>query len=337
MAETIGADGAQLLRWLWTPDGPSGARQHPAVEVLRQVWVQQYSEEGGQIHWRSAETLPPAPQLIQSPYDPEARYSRKRDQGWTGYKVHLSETCEPTAPHLLTHVATTPATTPDSALTAPIHAALVAKGIPPREHRVDAGYVDAEVLVHSQEQQGIEVVGPVAADTSWQARAGQGFDLAHFAIVWAAHRVTCPQGRPSQVWGESQDAFGNAVIHVRFAPAACQACPVRSLCTRAAQGPRALKLRPQAQHVALQEARQAQGTPAFKSRYAGRAGVEGTLSQGTRAFGLRRTRYLGQAKTHLQHVLIAVAMNLARVAAWLQGQPLASTRTTPFAALAPTV
>lgn len=127
------------------------------------------------------------------------------------------------------------------------------------------------------------------------------------------------------------------MIHVRFAPAACQACPVRSLCTRAAQGPRALKLRPQAQHVALQEARQAQGTPAFKSRYAGRAGVEGTLSQGTRAFGLRRTRYLGQAKTHLQHVLIAVAMNLARVAAWLQGQPLASTRTTPFAALAPTV
>jgi transposase len=290
----------------------------------------------GEVQWRTADNLPPAEQLIQSPYDPEARYSRKRETRWTGYKVHLTESCDAQAPRLLTQVTPTAATTPDGAVTETIHHALAAKALLPAQHIVDAGYVAAAVVVNSQRQYGIEVVGPVAPDTSWQAHAGQGFDIAHFTIDWTQHQVTCPQGQPSQVWSESQEAFGNPVIHVRFAPAACHACPARALCTHAAQGPRALKLHPQAQHEVLQQARQRQTTPEFKDQYAIRAGVEGTLSQGTRGCGLRRTRYVGQAKTHLQHLLTAVALNLARFVAWVQGVPLAPTRTSAFAALART-
>jgi transposase len=62
--------------------------------------------------------------------------------------------------------------------------------------------------------------------------------------------------------------------------------------------------------------------------------VEGTLSQGVRAFTLRQARYLRQAKTHLQHLLIAVAINLVRAIVWLAGTSLAQTRTSSFAALA---
>lgn len=336
LAATVGTDGHQLLAWVWAPDAPPGVRQLPAVEVLRQVWVQQSYQEAGQVHWRSADNLPPAPQLLHSPYDPEARYSRKRDTAWVGYKVQLTETCESTHPHLLTHVVTTPAPLPDTAVPAAIQAALVAKNLPPGEHLVDRGYVDADIVVSSQLQQGIEVVGPVALDTRWPARAGQGFALAHLTIDWPHHRVSCPQGQVSQSWAESHDAFGNPVLHVRFAPAACQACPARPQCTQATQGPRALKLRPQAQHEVLQQARQCQETAEFQTRYAVRAGVEGTLSQGTRAFGLRRSRYLGYVKTHLQHLLPAVAINLARFVAWVNEVPLAPTRTSAFAALAPT-
>ncbi|HMB08728.1 MAG TPA: transposase, partial [Isosphaeraceae bacterium] len=50
-------------------------------------------------------------------------------------------------------------------------------------------------------------------------------------------------------------------------------------------------------------------------------------------FGLRRSRYLGLAKTHLQHVLTAGAMNLARLAAWFAGVPPEETRTSRFARL----
>jgi hypothetical protein len=53
-----------------------------------------------------------------------------------------------------------------------------------------------------------------------------------------------------------------------------------------------------------------------------------------RGFGLRYARYRGLAKAHLEHVATATALNLDRVAAWLQGRPLAPTRTSRFAALA---
>jgi transposase len=58
--------------------------------------------------------------------------------------------------------------------------------------------------------------------------------------------------------------------------------------------------------------------------------MEGTISQGVRAFGLRRAKYIGLAKTHLQHVLTATAMNLGRIAYWLADVPWEKTRTSAF-------
>jgi transposase len=49
-----------------------------------------------------------------------------------------------------------------------------------------------------------------------------------------------------------------------------------------------------------------------------------------RAFDLRRSRYIGQAKTHLQHVSIAAAINIVRIVAWLDGDELAPTRVSAF-------
>jgi Transposase DDE domain len=87
----------------------------------------------------------------------------------------------------------------------------------------------------------------------------------------------------------------------------------------------------------LQAARQRQETAAFKTQYALRAGVESSLSQGIRRFDLRRSRYLGLARTHLQQLLTATAMNVVRVVAWLWGEPLGERRRKPghLAQLAP--
>jgi len=84
----------------------------------------------------------------------------------------------------------------------------------------------------------------------------------------------------------------------------------------------------------LQAARQRQATETFKTAYATRAGIEGTLSQGIRAFGLRQARYRGLEKVHLQHLLTATALNLCRVHAWLTEQPRAHTRHAAFVRLA---
>ena len=167
-----------------------------------------------------------------------------------------------------------------------------------------------------------------------RAKAGQGFDAASFVIDWQAKQASCPQGKLSRKWKPTHDRGDTQVIRVEFGKADCLACPCRLLCTTAVSNPRQLTLRPHAQYQAIQAARERQTTPAFKARYRLRAGIEGTLSQGIRAFGLRQARYLGEAKTYLQHLITATAINVARLLDWLAEVPRCKTRTSRFAALA---
>ncbi len=112
VAEVIGRDGFFLLEEIYAPTAPPLLRDVPAVELLRQIWIQNYFYEEGQVRWREPENIPAATQFINSPYDPEAHLGKKRSTMWTGYKIHLSETCDENLPHLITHVATTPARHP---------------------------------------------------------------------------------------------------------------------------------------------------------------------------------------------------------------------------------
>ncbi|MCJ1883196.1 IS5/IS1182 family transposase, partial [Pseudomonas nitroreducens] len=70
--------------------------------------------------------------LIASPYEVEARFATKRQTAWTGYKVHLTETCDEERPHLITNVETTPHSTPDGGVTDTIPARLAARALQPR-------------------------------------------------------------------------------------------------------------------------------------------------------------------------------------------------------------
>lgn len=334
-AEVVGADGYRLLAAIYSETAPTWLREVPMVQILRQVWVQQYYTSEGPVQWRAEEDLPACALQIHSPYDAEARFSTKRDVMWAGYKVHVTETCDEEMPHLITHVETTPATTYDGAVTETIHAALEAKGLSPEEHIVDSGYLDAEVLASAEREPKITLIGPVAQDTSWQARDGHCFDKAQFTIDWQAQQVTCPVGKTSRYWIPTFDRHGKEVIHVKFHPAECLACASRPLCTQAKAGARMLAIHPdQEQHLALQKARLRQKAPDFKQKYAKRAGIEGTISQGTRGFDLRRSRYIGQAKTRLQHLFIAAALNLVRMGAWLMEKAHAQTRLSRFGRLA---
>jgi len=336
LAEEIGVDGRHLLQSIFQADCARALLALPAVRILHQTWLQQYHavEEGQAMRWRDEKDLPPSAQRLHSPYDTDARYGSKRTTNWLGYKAHLTETCDEQHPHLITHVLTTPATTPDFDAPAQIYAALTQKQLLPAEHLLDAGYVDGGLLVESQTQHQVTVIGPVAQDHCWQALIPDALPLARFVIDWQAKRVTCPQGHPSQKWSQTHDKHDNPIINIRFSPTACAACPVRQQCTHSQNGPRHLTLRPQPQHEALQAMRSFQTTAEFKSRYDARAGIEGTISQAVRCNELRRSRYIGLPKTHLQHILSAAALNLCRVVDWLTGHLRSPTRTSAFARLA---
>jgi transposase len=336
LAEQIGADGRQLLLAVYAPTAPAALREVPAIRLLRQVWVQQFvaTADDQPVRWRTAEDLPPAPLLISSPYDPDARYGKKRDTEWTGYKVHLTETCDDDTPNLITDVTTTPATTSDFSALPTIQDNLDARQVTPGEQIVDSGYVTADHLLTSQSEHAIDLIGPAADDHSWQSKARNGFAAAQFVIDWDAKQATCPQGQRSVVWMERTDRHGHATNHISFSQPLCAACARRRDCTRSAKGPRALLVRERDHYAALQAARERQQTELFKTQYARRAGIEGTISQGVHTSDLRRSRYIGEVKTRLMHLLLAAAINFMRVANWLAETPRSRSRRSAFAALA---
>ncbi|MEV6040755.1 transposase [Nonomuraea sp. NPDC052116] len=111
-------------------------------------------------------------------------------------------------------------------------------------------------------------------------------------------------------------------------------CPARTACTRSSSGRRQITLRrTQAQQQALDAARTQQTSQDWQRKYKIRAGVEGTIRQAIAITGIRRARYRGLRKVHLEHVIAATALNLTRLDAWWNGHPLDRTRISHLARL----
>jgi len=324
----VGQDGWGLLAALGAAPQSHWMLSIPAVDTLQRVWKQDYlpAEKGGT--WIADEDRLEAAKLYFSPYDLDASAAKKRSTYWIGYKAHFTETCDEDFPRLLTQVSTTIAPTPDRQALPDIHEILDQRELLPERHLVDAGYTDAESLVASQKEYQVELVGPTAKDYRWQAREHNGYALTDFSIDWEHEQARCPQGQTSSSWTPTWTR-NQEIIKIKFGFAICGACPVRSKCTQAKQ--RSLSVRRREAHFALDAARKLEQTEEFKKEYAGRAGVEGVHAQGVRRMGLRRSRYIGEPRTHLQHVVIATAINICRMHDWLEGIAPHSTPLSHFA------
>ncbi|BCM88391.1 hypothetical protein IAD21_00222 [Abditibacteriota bacterium] len=172
----------------------------------------------------------------------------------------------------------------------------------------------------------------VMSSMVWQAREG-GYDIPLFGIVWDNKQARCPEGKTSIYWLPFvTQPCERDVVKIRFAHRDCSPCPQRERCVRSPTGqPRSLIVPDQVSFHALEQTRHRLTTVQGQSEYRLRTGVEGTLSQAVRRSGLRQTRYRGLAKTHLQHVATAVALNVLRCVEHLCHKPLAQTRSTRFA------
>ena len=341
----VGHDGFVLLAALDKPDAPHELAALPAIAVLRRVWACHFEpvgggpdQQGGSTTAQGGARFKPVQgralgDRIESPYDAEARFRAKTGMSWTGYMMHLTETCDEAAPRLVIHVDTTAASVHEALRTGAIHDALATKELTPSTHLVDAGYVSASHLVEAHERHNIDLAGPPRPGTSWHDRTEGAFRTADFSIDWDRCVVRCPEGKDSTSWTSRADKRGR-YVKVRFSPSDCRACLSRTRCTKAQGVGRQLALPLRPEHEALIAARARQDSEAGRRLYALRAGIEGTLSQAVRAFGLRQARYRGLAKTRLQNIAIAAALNLDRISAWLSNRPLAPTRTSRFAALA---
>src|SRR3954464_3556742 len=233
-ARTVGGDGFALLDRLDEPATPEELRRLPKVEVPRRGWARHFVREGGAApgggaRLRTKEDPPPEAEPVESPYDTEARYRTRSGTSRVGYLVPPAGAWDDAGVHLITHAMTTGAAVHEARCTAAIHAALAGKGLDPAEHLADAGYVDAELLVRSREDHGIDLLGPPRVNASWQTKVEGGHTIDRFEVDWDKERARCPQGKLSSTWSPQLDHAGTPYVSVMFRRADCDPCPARSL------------------------------------------------------------------------------------------------------------
>lgn len=254
----VGEDGMRLLRAVHQDDAPPRRRTLSQVQVLRQVWIQQYFYDvNGQLGWRgpkytkdrlsrrgalrpsespgagspdpASARVPWSSTEIVTPHDAEARFAHRPGKAaWIGYKDHQTETCDAAGPNVIVHVATRTAPEQDISMLEPIHHALARRRLLPAEHLVDAGYVSPAAILRAATGYGVTLLGPLRPITP--SRRRPGFDKQDFRIDSEHHTGTCPRGVTSPPWKKTR--LDGQPGHSAFFPrAACRACTDRLSCT----------------------------------------------------------------------------------------------------------
>jgi transposase len=306
-----GCAGQWLLDRLADATTPTLLGTLPAVVTLRTVWAQQYEQHEQQLVLRDLRGYDGTTQ-IQTPHDPEARWSKKGTQSWVGDKLQVTETDDDDQPHLITDIALTSSVEADTIALAAIAERQAARDVLPSERFVDQGYVSGATL-DAAAQRGEDLIGPAStADPSPQARMVDGLTQDHFQLDLVAQVATCPAGQTAQGRVEK-----DGTIRFAFAAEACAGCVLRPRCCTGTGGRR---LTSSPGHAALVAARGRQETAEFKMVYrAHRGGVEGCLSSLVRGQDIRVNRYIGRTKNQLRALFIGAAVNLRRAARWLAG------------------
>lgn len=311
----LGLDVSAFLKW-------SKQFSLSESEVLEEIFKQQMILVGGKWRLKDDDESETNGERIATPHDPDARFGRKGEEGWLGYRTHFTETFTPSAPRLITNVLTVQAHVDDSETLAEIHEQLMKRRVAPLEHLVDAGYSNIEAIDWSEGMLGIRVIAPIKPDTGWQARENKGFAQDNFKIDFQRKVATCPAGARNTSWSVRKE---DKAISIRFKASVCKACPFSEDCTKGTQG-RTLYVKEESLFRRLKQKREEQSHKEFAELYKARSGVEGTHSQAVRGAGFRVTPYAGLAKTALKAICVGAGLNLMRAASWLLGDKPAQTR-----------
>ncbi|WP_371569628.1 hypothetical protein [Streptomyces canus] len=197
--EQVGADGRELLGRLFARF--SGGAVPAQAEVLRRVLVQHFLRDGrGRFRPRTErDGQPPSRVRITSPYETEARWTRRGDTRWTGYRAHVTETCDDKRVNVITDVATVVSSADSRALPG-IHARLRRLRLLPGQHLVDGGYTSVAGMDAAARLHRVTLIGPLPPSTTPQHRAKDGFGRENFVIDFDRREVTCPNGQVSGNW-----------------------------------------------------------------------------------------------------------------------------------------
>jgi len=287
------------------------------VELLREVFAQQYQPKAGQVK----PVKQHATGVVQNPHDPDAQWSAKgkgkQKKTWVGYKAQVAESLPvkdaPSQKRFITSIVTQKASeSDDPGLDQTFYDQALSGLDRPTEFFVDGAYVSAARL-HQAKEEGWELVGPAQPSANRSGLAAD-YRIEAFDINITKRTARCPGGYASTQCSRLAQAKDQKVTFRFEWSYHCRGCPLRSACVPSNQSHRSIVVGEH--HELLPQRRRDQRTEQFKERMHQRSAIEGTISELTRAHGLRRSRYRGFAKVELQNLFIATACNVKR---WLQG------------------
>jgi hypothetical protein len=306
--------------------GDAVIRSDP-VALLQRVFDEQFkiTEDA------APQQLPAMPSgAVHNPHDPDAEWSTKGTlgkAGWVGYKLQVCETApentrqpgEPTVA-VITAVLTQPAITSDHGSLSPVMAAHEQGGqAKPEEAFADAGYISAPALEQA-DTDGYELCGPVGAPP----HSGERFGSDAFVVDIPNRQATCPAGKLSTECSRiTETKIQTTYYYFAWAKADCTMCPLKDRCLSKIKCKPFRTLQVGEKHMTVQERRNLCKTPEYQLRMRRRNGIEGTHSELTRGYRLRRSRYRGLRRTDIQMQFTAAACNLRRWAVrlcWLRRQ-----------------
>ena len=299
--ERAGQDIHWLLSFLGT--NRESFLRLPELEVLQTLFYQHFTLQDSQKAClkREADT---GKDKIQSPHEPEARYSEKRGKSWVGYKTHITETAnEKGEVNFITDITTTNSCEQDNETLSGIQEKLETANLKPEQQFTDKGYVTGDNLSESGKKN-IQLMG----EASQLYNKGL-FTADDFTVDYENKSATCPAGCTSISWKKRESGKHKDDIQIRFGNQ-CNQCPLKEKCTRSKRGRR---LRLNLHYPMLRERREESKTHSFRELMKRRPPVEGTISEMVRAHGLRRSRYRGMMKTHFHGLMIGTAVNLKRL------------------------
>lgn len=306
--------------------GDAVVRSEP-VALLQRVFDEQFkiTEKG------PPQQRPATPSgSVHNPHDPDAQWSTKGTlgkAGWVGYKLQICETApentrqpgEPTAA-VITAVLSQPAITSDHGSLAPVIAAHEQGGqAKPEETFADAGYISAPALEEAQAD-GYVLTGPVGAPP----HSGERFGSDAFVVDIPNRHATCPAGQLSTECSRITETKIQATYYYfAWAQTDCAICPLKDQCLSRKKRQLFRTLQVGEKHMIVQERRNLCKTSEYQRHMHRRSGIEGTHSELTRGYRLRRSRYRGFGKTDIQMQFTAAACNLRRWAVrlcWVRRQ-----------------
>jgi transposase len=302
----VGEDIRRLVKWLSkTKRCEDGGKGGARLEMLKKMFDENFQVDPEHGHVEVLKMT--SESRIQNPHDPEASFRAKQDKKWVGYNVQVAETLpkkEGTG-FITSMVAQTARGSDEAGLEQTLDEQSSMGFARPKELIVDGAYLSAQKLAEADEEQW-RLTGPVMPPHA--AKGCYGVD--QFRVNIATRQARCPAGRVSTQCSKIEDRY-NEMIEYRFEWSwKCQGCALRAQCISSTQDHRTIRVRDNFMY--LQARRAEMKTERFKERMKRRAGIEGTLSELVRGYGIRRARYRGLAKMRLQSYFTAAACNVAR-------------------------